>query len=42
VGNAIPLAIGFAAERFGLGAAMWLLLAGPIALIIGLPRNGKK
>jgi len=34
-----PLAIGFLADRFGLGNAMWILLLGPIALLIGLPRR---
>jgi FSR family fosmidomycin resistance protein-like MFS transporter len=38
-GKLIPLGIGLAAQTFGLGAAMWLLLAGPIALLIGLPRK---
>lgn len=38
-GKLIPFGIGLAAERFGLGAAMWLLLAGPLALFIGLPKN---
>ena len=38
-GKLIPLGLGLAAERFGLGAAMWLLLAGPIALLVGLPRK---
>ncbi len=38
-GKLIPFGIGLAAERFGLGSAMWLLLAGPIALFIGLPKN---
>lgn len=38
-GKLIPLGIGFAAQAFGLGIAMWLLLAGPIALLIGLPRR---
>lgn len=37
-GKFIPFGIGLAAEYFGLGPAMWLLLAGPIALLIGLPR----
>jgi FSR family fosmidomycin resistance protein-like MFS transporter len=36
VGSLIPLALGLVAQRYGLGAAMWLLLAGPLALIIGL------
>jgi MFS transporter, FSR family, fosmidomycin resistance protein len=36
----IPVAIGFVAEQWSLNAAMWLLLLGPIALLIGvgLPR----
>ncbi len=38
-GKLIPLGIGLAAEQFGLSAAMWLLLAGPVALLIGLPRR---
>jgi hypothetical protein len=37
-GGLLPLAIGAAAEAFGLRAAMWLLLAGPIALLAGIPR----
>jgi FSR family fosmidomycin resistance protein-like MFS transporter len=36
-GKLIPFGIGLAAEHFGLGSAMWLLLAGPIVLLIGLP-----
>ena len=38
-GGMIPLGVGAFADRFGLGAAMWLLLAGPLALLIGLPRD---
>jgi MFS transporter, FSR family, fosmidomycin resistance protein len=37
VGSLLPLAIGVIAQRFGLGAAMWLLLAAPIALLTLLP-----
>ena len=37
-GALLPLVIGIVAERAGLGAAMWLLLAGPLALLVGLPR----
>jgi MFS transporter, FSR family, fosmidomycin resistance protein len=33
-----PLAIGFTAERYGLGTAMWLLLAAPVGLLLLLPR----
>jgi FSR family fosmidomycin resistance protein-like MFS transporter len=39
IGKLIPFGIGVAAQTFGLGTAMWLLLAGPIALLIGLPRR---
>jgi FSR family fosmidomycin resistance protein-like MFS transporter len=38
-GSLIPLGIGVAARTWGLGAAMWLMLAGPVALLIGIPRN---
>lgn len=38
-GKLIPFGIGLAAQAFGLGNAMWLLIAGPIALFIGLPRH---
>lgn len=38
-GTLLPFAIGLAAQSFGLGAAMWLLLAGPLALLVGLPRR---
>jgi FSR family fosmidomycin resistance protein-like MFS transporter len=37
VGSLIPLGIGFVAERLGLGTAIWLLMLGPVALLIGLP-----
>jgi MFS transporter, FSR family, fosmidomycin resistance protein len=39
LGSLIPLAIGVVAERLGLGIAVWLLLLGPIALLVGLPRK---
>jgi FSR family fosmidomycin resistance protein-like MFS transporter len=39
IGKLIPFSIGLAAQAFGLGTAMWLLLAGPIVLLIGLPRR---
>jgi FSR family fosmidomycin resistance protein-like MFS transporter len=38
-GKFLPLGIGVAAQAFGLQWAMWFLLAGPIALLIGLPRK---
>lgn len=37
VGSLLPFLIGLAADAFGLRAATWLLLAGPIALLVGLP-----
>ncbi len=36
-GRLLPFGIGLAAETFGLSAAMWLLLLGPLALLVGLP-----
>jgi MFS transporter, FSR family, fosmidomycin resistance protein len=36
---AAPLALGLAAERYGLAAAMWILLAAPIGLLALLPRS---
>jgi FSR family fosmidomycin resistance protein-like MFS transporter len=39
VGQFVPLGLGLAAERFGLRAALWLLVAGPLALLAGLPRR---
>jgi len=41
LGGLIPLALGLVAERFGLGAMMWLLLAGPLALLAAIPRREK-
>jgi FSR family fosmidomycin resistance protein-like MFS transporter len=35
----MPLLLGIVAQRYGLDAAMWFLLAGPIALLIGIPRH---
>jgi FSR family fosmidomycin resistance protein-like MFS transporter len=35
----LPFLLGFLADRFGLQTAMWLLLLGPLALLIGLPRQ---
>jgi MFS transporter, FSR family, fosmidomycin resistance protein len=39
IGKLIPLGIGLAAQTYGLQTAMWLLLVGPFALLIGLPRR---
>jgi FSR family fosmidomycin resistance protein-like MFS transporter len=37
VHHLIPLGIGLAAQQVGLGSAMWLLILGPAALLVGLP-----
>ncbi len=42
IGALLPLALGVFAESFGLGLAMWFVLAGPIALLIGLSRFDTK
>jgi FSR family fosmidomycin resistance protein-like MFS transporter len=39
VGSLLPITLGLLAERFGLEATMWLLLAGPLVLLVGLPRR---
>lgn len=39
VGALLPLGLGLVADRFGLGPTLWLLMAGPIALLVGLPYN---
>ncbi|HSA99336.1 MAG TPA: MFS transporter [Anaerolineales bacterium] len=37
-----PFLIGLLADQFGLQTAMWLLLLGPVALFIGLPRRSAR
>ncbi len=39
VGALTPLGLGIIAGRYGLTAAMWLMLLGPIALVCALPRG---
>jgi len=39
VAGFIPLALRLIAQRLGLQIAMWLLLLGPVALLVGLPRR---
>ena len=39
LGKLLPFGIGLAAQFFGLRLAMWLLLLGPIVLLLGLPRK---
>ena len=38
LGSLIPVGLGVLAQAAGLRAAMWVLLAAPLALVIGLPR----
>ena len=40
-GKILPFIMGITAQAFGLQSAMWLLMAGPIALLIGLPKTGR-
>ncbi len=39
-GRLIPLGIGLLAQQFGLGMAIWVLILGPVALLVGLPTAG--
>ena len=39
VAKFFPFLLGFLADQFGLQTAMWILILGPLALLIGLPRN---
>jgi FSR family fosmidomycin resistance protein-like MFS transporter len=39
LGGLIPLGLGLVAERFDLAVTMWLLLLGPVALLVGLPKR---
>ena len=41
IAKLLPLLVGLLADKFGLGVAIWLLLLGPLTLIIGLPRHDK-
>jgi FSR family fosmidomycin resistance protein-like MFS transporter len=40
-GSLLPLALGLFAQRFGLGAMMWLLVLSPLAMFAALPRGTK-
>ena len=40
VGSLLPLSVGLVAERFGLDVAMWLLLAAPVAVLVGVRKPG--
>lgn len=39
IAGTFPLAIGLVAERYGIEVALWLLIAGPIVLLLGVPRR---
>ena len=39
VGGLLPLGLGFVAQYCGLRVTMWLLLAGPVVLLAGIPRR---
>jgi FSR family fosmidomycin resistance protein-like MFS transporter len=39
VAQSIPLGLGIVAEQFGLNAALWFLLAGPVGLLVCIPRR---
>ena len=39
LGGLVPLGLGIIAERSDLTVTMWLLLLGPITLLIGIPRT---
>jgi len=41
VGGLIPLGLGLVAERFDLMVIMWLLLLGPVALLVGIPKHAE-
>lgn len=38
-GSAVPALLGLVAQTAGLTVTMWLLMVGPIALLVGLPRQ---
>lgn len=38
-GALLPVALGFVAQIYGLETAMWVLLTGPVVLLIGLPHS---
>jgi len=37
----LPVLVGLVAQRAGLHTALWLLAAGPIAILLGLPRSSR-
>ncbi|HEX9988240.1 MAG TPA: MFS transporter [Chloroflexia bacterium] len=41
VGGLLPIGFGWLAERYDLAAVMWLLALGPLALLVGIPRQSQ-
>jgi MFS transporter, FSR family, fosmidomycin resistance protein len=41
LGGVMPLGLGLVAQQFGLSVTMWLLLLGPLVLLVGLPRRAE-
>jgi FSR family fosmidomycin resistance protein-like MFS transporter len=39
IGGCIPLVLGWLSDRYGLNLTLWLLLIGPLSLLVGLPRH---
>lgn len=39
IAGTFPLAIGLVAQRYGIDVALWFLLAGPVVLLLGVPRR---
>lgn len=39
-GSLLPLGFGWLSEQYDLQVTMWLLLLGPVALLLGVPRGG--
>ena len=39
IAGTFPLAIGLIAERYGIEVALWALVAGPVVLLLGVPRR---
>ena len=39
IAGTFPLAIGLVAQRYGIDVALWVLVAGPVVLLLGVPRR---
>jgi FSR family fosmidomycin resistance protein-like MFS transporter len=39
VASMLPLGLGWVAQRYNLNTTMWLILLGPLALLVGLPKK---